>query len=189
MKNISFHILDITENSFHAASTKILLQVEESIKKDIYKVIIEDNGKGMSKEMLNKVTDPYFTSRETRKVGLGIPLIYQNTQQSGGSFNIVSKPGQGSCITAIFGLKHFNRPPVGDLADTITHIFACYTYIQVIYKHITDLGDFKLDSTELRKTLGDMPLSLPQVKALVKEMIENNLIDLGAEFNKEKSPE
>ena len=109
MNEIALHVLDITENSISAGATLIFIQINELEVADNYEVIISDNGKGISPEMLNKVTDAFVTSRTTRKVGLGLPLLKQNAEQTGGSFTIQSEVGKGTITTAIFKLNNIKK--------------------------------------------------------------------------------
>ena len=184
MKNLSYHILDIIENCFRANATVIRLNIRESQASDTYSIQIEDNGEGMSKDMLEKAQDPFFTSRTTRKVGLGIPLFKQNAFQAGGNFHIDSQLNNGTTITAIFGLNHIDRPPVGDLPDTIIYLIASKEQnIQLIYNHQTDSGHYTFDSVKIQNALENMSLSHPEIKTMLKEMIHENLNDIKATQN------
>jgi hypothetical protein len=180
MKNLAYHILDIAENSFRAKAKKIIISVSESLKDDLYHICITDDGEGMDKDTLAKVSDPFFTSRTTRKVGLGIPLFQQNALQAGGSFDIQSTPGQGTKTIASFIHTHYDRPPTGDLAGTITSLAAIDPSVQLIYMHKTDIGEYVFDSLEIQQVLEGMPLNHPQVIKMLKEMINENLKEIEA---------
>jgi len=181
MKTLSYHILDITENCSRANATVIKLEISEDHSSDRYCIQIEDNGDGMSEEMLKNVHDPFFTSRNTRKVGLGIPLFKQNALQSGGNFLIDSKPGKGTIVKATFGLTNIDRPPVGDLPDTIVWLIASFDKpIRFVYTHKTDSGEYKFDTDEIRKALDNIAFSLPEIRSMLKEMIQENLAEIKA---------
>ena len=102
MKDISFHILDIVQNSLHAGADKIVIEMIENTKEGTLKLTITDNGSGMDQEMLDQVTDPFFTSSTTKKVGLGLPLLKQNAEQTGGVFECEIGIKQGDCCCSSF---------------------------------------------------------------------------------------
>lgn len=181
MKTLSYHILDITENCCRANATVIKLAINEDQSSDAYCIQIEDNGDGMSEAMLEKVHDPFFTSRTTRKVGLGIPLFKQNALQSGGNFFIDSKLQKGTIVKATFKLTNIDRPPVGDLPDTIVWLIASFDKtIRFIYTHKTNSGEYKFDTNEIREALDNISFSHPEIKSMLKEMIQENLEEIKA---------
>lgn len=182
MKNLAYHILDISENSFRAGAGIIELYIAEDKVKDIYSIRIRDNGSGMPPDIISKVTDPFFTSRTTRRVGMGIPLFQQNALQAGGSFEIKSQPGKGTDIHATFGLTNIDRPPVGDLPGVIVSLAALDEKVQFIYHHKTSEGEYIFDTKEISSVLEGIPFSNAKVQMLLKEMISENLKDIGAEL-------
>jgi signal transduction histidine kinase len=115
MKTISEHVLDIVQNSVRAGATLIEIIVVENKLSDLYALTIKDNGCGMSRELLEKAANPFFTSRKTRKVGLGLSLLRQNAEAANGSFSINSTIGVGTEVQANFQLSHLDRPPAGDI--------------------------------------------------------------------------
>ena len=141
------------ENSTAANSTLVELTVRDSLKDNVYAFTIKDNGKGMSPEFLAKVTDPWTTTRKTRKVGLGLPLIKMNTENAGGGMKIESTVGVGTTLNFWFQHDHLDRPPMGDLAGSLVMLFSAHEDIHFIYTHITDDGEFVFDTDEI-KTLG-----------------------------------
>ena len=126
MKELSMHVYDLMENSTAANSTLVELTIRDSLKDNIYAFTIKDNGKGMSPEFLAKVTDPWTTSRTTRKVGLGLPLIKMNTENAGGGMNIESELGKGTVLNFWFQHDHLDRPPMGDLAGSLVMLFSAH---------------------------------------------------------------
>jgi anti-sigma regulatory factor (Ser/Thr protein kinase) len=175
MKDLALHILDILQNSVTAGATLIELEINEIPTKDTYSVKFTDNGKGMDAAMVQQVTDPFFTTRTTRKVGLGLPLLKQNAEQSGGSLHISSTQGNGTMVEAIFGYSHIDRLPTGDIAGTLALTVSSYPSIEFIYTHNTPEGTFIFDTKEIKETLEDVPISNPQVIAFMKDLIRENL--------------
>ena len=178
MKDLSMHILDIAQNSISADATLIRIEIDENAAEDSFRVTIADNGKGMPAELASRVTDPYVTTRTTRKVGLGLPLLRQNAERTGGSLSIESEEGKGTTVSALFSLGNFDRPPLGDIAGTIVLLAAANLKIQFIYKHRTEQGEYIFDTSEVNETLDGMPLSEAGVIRFLKEMIIENLQEI-----------
>jgi hypothetical protein len=176
MKELSLHILDIAQNSIKANASTIEILVEESIQNDVYSIEIKDNGDGMEEQMLQSITNPYVTTQSTRNVGLGIPLFEQSAKQAGGSLNIHSEKGKGTIVKAVFSHSHIDRPIMGDIAGTLTILFASEPDIRFIYTHSTPLSDFDIDSFELKNELEGVPLHLPEIIKEIKSIINENLM-------------
>lgn len=179
MKELAMHVYDLMENSTAANSTEVKLTIKDSIKENIYAFTIEDNGKGMTPEFMARVTDPYTTSRTTRKVGLGLPLIKMNTENCGGGMKLQSEVGKGTRLDFWFQHDHWDRPPMGDLAGTIVMLCAAHEDIHIIYRHITDQGEFVFDTAEIHEALDGMSMNDVKVMAWLKEMIQENLEAIG----------
>jgi hypothetical protein len=175
MKDLSLHILDIVQNSIRAKSTLIRIEIFESPDENQLIITITDNGTGMSPEQLTRAIDPFFTSRTTRKVGLGLSLFKQNAEMTGGSFNIESELGKGTKVTAIFGMCHLDRPIMGDLVGTLLILICSSDEINYVFKHKTPSGVFEIDTREIRQTLENVPISNPEVRLFLKEMLQENL--------------
>lgn len=180
MKDLALHILDILQNSVTAGAKLIQLSIDELPAQDTYIVSIIDNGKGMSEEMAQQVTDPFFTTRTTRKVGLGLPLLKQNAERTGGNLLIHSKPGEGTEVTATFNYTHIDRLPTGDIAGTLALTVSSYPDIDFKYTHTTPEGTFIFDTIEIKETLEGLPISHPQVIAFMKDFIRDNLAEIKA---------
>jgi len=180
MKTLSEHILDIIQNSIRAKATLIEIIVTEDKKKDLCSLIIEDNGCGMNEEILKQATNPFFTSRNTRKVGLGLSLLKQNAEQANGSFNLVSETGKGTAVEASFQLSNLDRPPLGDVWNSYYLTLMSHDDIDINYKHVTENGIFSLKSRELKEMLGDISFMEKEIKKAIIELIKNNLKDINA---------
>lgn len=173
MKEISLHIMDIVQNSITANASLIELLLNIQTRKNRFSIIIKDNGKGMSKEMVASVTSPFVTTRTTRKVGLGIPLFKAGAENAGGTFEISSELGKGTEVKAIYVLDHIDRPPIGDFAGTVHSIIICNPDIDFMIGVTFDEREELLDTREIRKILGeDVPLDLPDVSAWIRERLD-----------------
>jgi hypothetical protein len=180
MKTISDHILDILQNSVRAGATLIEIIVCEDKTSDIYAVEIKDDGRGMTKEEAEKALQPFFTTRTTRKIGLGLPLFKQNAEMTGGTFSIKSEPGEGAEVRAEFTLSHIDKPPMGDIAGVFVLSAIGHPGVGFIYEHITGEGNFRLSTVEIDEMLDGMPIKTPDVRRAVVELIENNLARIKA---------
>lgn len=167
MKELSLHILDIVMNSVKAEASLIDISLTED--GTLFTVCVTDNGCGMDAEFLARVQDPFTTSRTTRKVGLGIPLLKLAAEQTGGSFSIESEPGRGTSLTAAFSSNHLDKPPLGDMVSTIVTLIQGSPETDFAYRHTTPSGEASLDTRELRQALDGVPLNEPEVLAWIQE--------------------
>jgi len=145
------HILDIVENSITACAKKIEIKIIEEKKKDLLTIEIIDDGKGMDEGALKNVLDPFFTTRNTRKVGLGLPLLAQSAEESGGSIKIESKPGQGTKVKATFGYSHIDRKPLGDIYESLKVLIVANPDINFIYEYQKNDVNYHLDTKGIKK--------------------------------------
>jgi len=175
MKDLSLHILDIVQNSIRAKATLIGIEIAENPQENELIITITDNGTGMNTKQLQQASDPFYTSRTTRKVGLGLSLFKQNAEMAGGSFHIESELDRGTKVIAIFGLNHLDRPIMGDLVGTLLLLICSSDETDYVFKHQTHLGEFVLDTREVKQMLEDVPLSHPDVRMFLKEMLQENL--------------
>lgn len=172
MKELSLNILDVSQNSISAGATA--LEITVSISADgVLAITIVDNGRGMSPEFLARCTDPFTTTRTTRKVGLGLPLLRLAAEQTGGDLRIESRLNRGTALTARFRMDHIDCPPLGDLAGAVAMLIqGAPDTLDITYTHRTPSGEFRLDTHELRQVLGrDVPLSNPEVAAWIRDYI------------------
>jgi hypothetical protein len=178
VKDLSLHILDIAQNSIAAGAGLIKVTITEYPGSDLYRVEIGDNGKGMTPDYAATVTDPYVTSRKTRKVGLGLSLFKQNAERTGGTLTLLSEPGRGTIVFADFILSSIDRPPLGDIAGTMVLLAAANLKTRFIYRHITEKGEYIFDTKEVNEMLEGMSISEPGVIRFLKEMIRENLQEI-----------
>lgn len=177
LPEISLNILDITENSVKAKATKIEIDIEADFKADNLTIKIIDNGCGMTSEQLKNVTNPFFTTRTTRKVGLGIPFFKMAAESTGGSFDIESKVGLGTTVTALFKLSHIDRMPMGDIALTIWQLVTMHQEINFVFNYKVDDNGFTLDTNEFKEVLGGISFTEPEVSRYIKEYLKENIND------------
>lgn len=178
MKTLSLHIMDITENSIRAKASLIKIEVESSEKKNRILIRITDNGCGMNEEQVKGVMDPFFTSRTSRKVGLGIPLFKQNAEMSGGEFKINSTLGKGTVTEATFQYNHLDRPTMGDLAETIVLLACGNSAIDFEFYYSSDKGEYEFKTEEVKTFFGEIDISMPDVVIALQELVECNLQEL-----------
>ncbi|MCD5415208.1 MAG: ATP-binding protein [Clostridiales bacterium] len=178
MKELSLHILDIIENSISAEATIIKLRIYEDIKDNLLTIEIDDNGKGMSKEMLYKVLDPFVTSRTTRRVGLGLSLTKQAANQCDGDLVIDSKENEGTNVTITFQYDHIDRAPIGDMADTVVSMILTNDNIDYEYLHKVNDKEFIFSTEEIKKLLAGVSITEVDIIAWVKEYVEEGIENL-----------
>lgn len=177
MPEISLNILDVAENSTRAGASLVQLTVDADTAADRLAVIIEDNGCGMTAEQVAHVTDPFFTSRTTRKVGLGVPFFKYAAESTGGSFTIESQPGKGTTVTAVFVLSHIDRMPLGDISSTIHTLVVYHPETDFLYRYSYNGASFTLDTREFRQILGDVPFDTPEISDYIMEYLTENKLD------------
>lgn len=182
MTEISLNILDIAQNSVSAHANLIEISVEINQKIDLLTIKINDNGCGMTAEQAINAQDPFYTTRTTRKVGLGIPFFKQAALSCGGSFNLESAPGNGTRIEAAFRLTHIDRMPLGDITSTMYSLITFHPDIDFLYTYRVDDKSFLLDTKELRCILQDVPLSDPQVATFIRDYLKENHAEVNGSF-------
>ena len=174
MKEISLHILDIAQNSITAGAGLIELTVTESIKEDFLEFKISDNGCGMTPEQTEAVKDPFTTSRKTRKVGLGIPLLKMAAEQTGGGIAITSEKDVGTTISARFGYSHIDRQPLGNMAETVLGLVTSHEEIDFLYVHKVEDKEYSLDTREMKALLGGVSFTEPEVLLWLSDFLREN---------------
>ena len=163
MRELSLHILDIAENGITAGADCIHILVEEDRTANLLTVIITDNGHGMPAEKIDKLADPFVTSRSTRKVGLGLSLLAAATERCAGLLSVETEPDAGTKVTATFLYSHIDRAPVGDMAATISTLTRGNPEIEFVYTHIIDGEEFTVDTRELKAEMGHLSETNPMV--------------------------
>lgn len=174
MRELSLNVLDIVQNSITAKATLIKIELIEDINNDILKINIFDNGKGMTDEQIKSVTDPFYTTRTTRKIGLGIPLFKMAAEMSGGSFKIESIVGVGTKIFTSFIHSSIDRMPVGNINETVSMLIQMNPDIDFVYTHTFNEKSYSLDTRELREQLEDVPLDTPDVIEWINDYLKEN---------------
>ena len=185
MPEISLNILDVAENSVRAEASLVEITVSVQPEEDTLTVVIRDDGCGMTKEQAARVQDPFFTTRTTRKVGLGVPFFKQAAESTGGSFRIDSEKGKGTTVKAVFGLSHIDRMPLGDISATVQTLIVFNEHIDFRYTYEYGGKSFILDTREMREMLGEgISFLEPEITAFIKEYLETNKAetDGGAEI-------
>lgn len=179
MRELSLHILDIVQNSIKAGADLIIIDIEADYPADKLSITVTDDGKGMSKELLKKVTDPFTTTRTTRNVGMGLPLFKMAAEASGGAFEISSKEGMGTVVKASFGISSIDRVPMGDMEETMAMLLMGAPEKDFIlnYQIKTESGtkEFNFDTREIREELEDIPIDEYEIISSIKSYIKENI--------------
>lgn len=174
MQELSMNVLDVAENSVAAGAslTQITLSIDTAQKR--LELVIADNGKGMPPEVAARVTDPFYTTRTTRKVGLGLPFLKMAAELAGGGMQLTSAVGEGTTVRAWFTLGHIDLAPLGDMAATVAGLIQCNPDVDFVYTVTADGQCFCADTRELRAILDGVPFSEPSVALWVREYIDEN---------------
>ena len=179
MREIVLHLLDLAENSVSAGAHAITISVCEDLDADRLTARIEDDGRGMDEETVRKVIDPFFTSRTTRKVGLGIPLLKEAAEASNGRLEIWSKPGAGTQVEASFQHSHIDRMPLGNLSTVFLELTVAHPEIHWIFRYTARLNGrqetFEFNDEPVKEILAEVPLTHPDVLAYLRETLEEGL--------------
>ncbi len=171
MRELSLNILDITENSVSAGASLIEIDVLENIQDKTLSIIIRDNGRGMSEETLKSVKDPFYTTRTTRKVGMGIPLFKMAAEMTGGQLELESELGVGTVISAHFKTDSIDFTPLGDVDATILMLITMHEEIDFVYRFKIDEEEFVLKTADLKAILGGVSFNETEVRAWLKDYI------------------
>lgn len=175
MRELALHILDIAENSVSADADEIKIIVEEDLEKDILRIVVKDDGKGMDSETLARVTDPFVTSRTTRKVGLGIPFFKAAAEACEGAFKIQSLPGKGTTVETVFKHSHIDRMPLGDIQSTLITLIIGTPDIHWIFEYRYNEGCFLFDDQPIKETIEGISLTEPAILKFIREMISSGI--------------
>ncbi len=178
MRELSLNILDIAQNSIAAGASLTEIVVKEDTEKKELLIGIYDNGKGMTKEQVENVIDPFFTTRTTRKVGMGIPLFKMAAEQTGGSFSITSELGIGTKVEAVFKTDSIDFTPIGDMGSTISTIVSMNEDKDFIYIRSVDEREFRFSSADIKLILEGVPLSEPSVIMWIEGYIKEQTDEL-----------
>lgn len=174
MRELSLNVLDIAQNSIKAEASLVEIELSESTEKKELLIGIYDNGKGMTPEQVQSVTDPFFTTRTTRKVGLGIPFFKMSAEMTGGSFEIESEVGVGTKVKALFRTDHLDFTPIGDMCSTVILLITMNLQVDFVYKRSLNGKEFTVDTRQLKQILGDVPLNEPSIVSWITDYIKEN---------------
>jgi anti-sigma regulatory factor (Ser/Thr protein kinase) len=183
---LSLHILDVLENAVEAGATRVELRIGEDLEADRLTIEVIDNGKGMDEETLARVLDPFFTTRRTRHVGLGLPLFAAAAERCNGALHVESQVGQGTRVVATFQHSHIDRAPLGDVKGTLLAFLMTGRPVDLYYVHrVTrpeagQSGTFEFDTAELRAELGSVSFTHPAVRRWLSEFIAEGEGELDA---------
>ena len=175
MQELSMNVLDVAENSMRAQAENVTVRIEEDAGKDLLSIMIEDDGCGMTEEQVRQVTDPFFTTRTTRKVGLGVPLFKMAAEMADGEFSIDSTPGVGTKTFASFRLSHIDRMPLGDIASTMQLLICSHEDVNVMYTHIVNGNEFFVSTAQLKEVLEGVSLETPEIRIFIGDYLKENI--------------
>jgi hypothetical protein len=178
MRELSLHLLDIAENSIAAKASEVRVSVIESTLLDLLQMSVQDNGKGMDAQTVAQVVDPFYTTRTTRKVGLGIPLLKEASEACNGFLTLQSEPGVGTRLDVQFQRSHIDRMPLGNLADTFIQLLVMNPSIHWVFLYKVDDREFNMDYAEIQEALDGVSLTEPPVLNTIREMVETGIRDV-----------
>ena len=169
----------MVQNSVEAGGSRIEITIDEDLEGDLLRIEVCDNGRGMSKEQTAKVLDPFYTTRKTRHIGLGLPLLQEACRRCEGDLEIISDQGTGTRLQATFRHSHIDRAPLGNLPSVLMTLVFSQKPVDWIYIHRVNGEAFQLDSSEIKKELGEIPLTHPKVRHWLLDVLvegENSLL-------------
>lgn len=175
MREIALHMMDIAENSISAGATRIVVRVEENTARDRLKISIEDNGRGMDDELVARVIDPFVTSRTTRRVGLGIPLLKAAAEACNGYLRINSALGKGTRLEVEFQRSHIDRMPLGDVAGTMLSLMVGSPQIHWVFQYSVDGNVYVFDDAPVKQELEGVSLTEPAILTFLRESLQDGV--------------
>jgi anti-sigma regulatory factor (Ser/Thr protein kinase) len=181
LEDLSLHILDIVENAIAAKAKKIEILIIEEPKEDRLVIEIKDDGIGMDEEVSQKAIDPFFTTRTSRRVGLGLSLMAQAAQEAGGTIQIKSELGRGTHITVTFQYHHIDRKPLGSMIETITTLLLGNPELNISYTHQKEGKPYVLNSKVLKERFKDRSLTHPEVIQWLRKHLQEGLAQIGVQ--------
>jgi anti-sigma regulatory factor (Ser/Thr protein kinase) len=179
MIELALHVLDIAQNSTRAGARVVTITVEEDTERDLLSLAIADDGRGMDEAELTRALDPFYTTKKVRRVGLGLPMLREAAERTGGALGIESSVGSGTRVVATFGLSHVDRQPLGDMALTMISLIAGDPETDFVYTHRRDAQEFRFDTRDVKRELEDVPIHHTQVLTLIRSDIVDRITELG----------
>jgi len=177
MEDLSLHLLDIIENATAAGATLVEIGVFQDSNENELSIKVRDNGRGMERDMLAKVRDPFTTTRTTRRVGLGIPLLEQACHEAQGHLDILSEPGLGTEVTAVFRVNHIDCKPLADIGLTLVTLIAGNSDIDFRYESNIDGEKIIVDTREIKTELDGVDIADPEVLALIRNLFQKRRVN------------
>jgi len=181
MLELAEHILDIAENSVRAGARLIEIDIAEDTASDTLSIKITDDGHGMKQDEINKATDPFYTTKTVRRVGLGIPLLADAARITGGSFNLESQEGKGTTVKATFGLSHVDRQPMGNIISTLIVLIAGNSDVDFFCKYRHNDRQSEFDTRTIRKEIEDVPINHPEILKYIRGVLEEGFSEIKPE--------
>jgi anti-sigma regulatory factor (Ser/Thr protein kinase) len=181
LEDLSLHILDLVENAIAARAKKIGISIIEESKRDQLVIEIKDDGIGMDEEVSQKATDPFFTTRTSRRVGLGLSLLAQSAQEAGGMLHIESELGKGTKVTAVFQYHHIDRKPLGSMVETMTTLLLGNPELDISYTHEKEGKSYILNSQVLKERFKDRSLTDPEAIQWLRKHLKEGLKQIGVQ--------
>lgn len=181
MLELAAHILDIAENSVRADAKLIEIAINEDTANDFLSIEIIDDGRGMNQNEIKKVLDPFYTTKTVRRVGLGIPLLADAAQRSGGNLQLESKEGKGTTVKSTFCISNVDRQPMGNIISTIIILIAGNSDVDFFYKHRHNDRRFELDTRVIRKEIEDVPINHPEILKYIRGVLEEGFREIKPE--------
>ena len=173
MLDLASHILDIAENSTRAGATLVEINIIEDNENNLLSIEINDDGSGMTKEEINKVFDPFYTTKKVRRVGLGIPLLSDAAQRAGGNLHLDSIKGKGTNLKVTFQLNNIDRQPLGDIISTLIILIAGNCNVDFLFKYKQNNRQFEMDTRDIRKEIDDIPINHPEILKYIRSVLED----------------
>lgn len=173
MQDLSLHVLDIVENSIDAGASSVEISIREDRDKDLLSIEIADDGCGMNETVLKKAADPFWTTRETRRVGLGLSLFEQAAQMAGGTLKIDSQPEVGTRVTASFQSSHIDRKPLGELTNTLLTLIVAHPDMEFSYSYESDESKVSMNTKEIKARLGSVQIGSSEGISLLRRELAN----------------
>jgi len=184
VEELSLHVLDLMENCLEAGASRIDLEIIEDSARNRLTIRVRDDGRGVDEETLKRMDDPFFTTRTTRHIGLGIPLFKAAARQCNGDLVVTSQPGVGTEVLVEFERDHIDRAPLGDIKSTLLSVILSQRRCDLHYVHRVDNRVFEFDTEEMRRALGGIPLGHPRVRAWLEDFLAAGYVGLyGSRFD------
>ncbi len=178
VRELALHILDVAENGVNAGADLIRIKVSESGKDNLITISVKDNGRGIPKDMLDKVVDPFYTTRTTRRVGLGLSLLKEAARRCDGNFSLESEEGRGTEVRACFRRNHIDLAPLGDIPGSIISLILGNPGVDFVYEHEIDGRAFMMDTRDVKRELEGVDITHPEVIGFLRQFLAEGIADL-----------